>query len=389
MRTNDSNELFNQSDFERLAKVHEPHCLSIFIPTFRAGQEVKQEHASKTLKNVLKDVRQDLADRNFSENETEAFLRPVVKLVDDKEFWTLQSDGLALFLTDKGMEMFKIPIHFEAYHYLADHHFLKPLIPMLNKDNTFYLLALSIENLKLYECTPHTIAEIDTSDFPQQLEDVVGYDKVPDHLNLRSGQDDQGRAIYHGHGSAKDSRPEEIKKFVREVDKQICTIIGDQSVPLILATDEQLHGVFRQVSKYKSLADTFIPGNPEHDDVVELHQIAYEKLQDKFGKKKKEKINAFLNVSATGKAITDIANIVPASVHGQIDSLFIRRDKDAFGLYDKANNTVIIDEEKMPQNASLYNLAAINTILNSGNVYVMDAEEMPLKNTNANALLRY
>jgi len=343
MKSN-NNELFNKANFEKLAEVHQPHCLSIFVPTFRAGEQINQ--AAKTLKNLLKSVRKDIAERDLTENETEAFLRPVLKLINDREFWTLQSDGLALFLNEEGLEIYKVPIHFKPYHYLADHYYLKPLIPMLNKDDKFYMLALSIENLKLYECTPYTIAEIDTSDFPKQLEDVVGYDKIPNYLNQRSGQDDHGRAMYHGHGGAKESRQEEIIKFVREVDKQINHILDNQSVPMILATDEQLYGIFQKVSKYKNLADSFIPGNPEHDDVVELHEIAKDKLHDKFGKKKKEKIKMLLDLSATGKINTDIADIIPATVHGQTDSLFIRRDKDAFGLFDKANNTVIIDDKK-------------------------------------------
>jgi hypothetical protein len=382
-------EIFNKSDFERLAKVNDPLCISFYIPTYRAGEAVKQAYAPKTLKNQIKAVKENLSDRNLSENEIEVFLRPVINLIDNKEFWTKQSDGLGIFLCDKGMEMFKLPIHFEAKHYLANHYYLKPLVPMLNKNDLFYILALSIDNLKLYECTPYTIAEIDTSDFPQQLEDVVGYDKNPDHLDQRSGQDDQGSAIFHGHGSAKDSKSKEIKKFVKEVDRKLNNLLKKQSDPLILACDKQHFGIYNKISHYNNLTDTFIPGNPEYEDAANLHAMAYDKLKNRFSQKKAEKIKTFLNISATGQTMSDIYDIVPAAVTGRVDTLFIRNDKEAYGLYDKANHAVIIDKEKLPQNASLFNLAAVNTLLNNGHVYLMDKNEMPLVNTNANALLRY
>ena len=84
-----------------------------------------------------------------------------------------------------------------------------------------------------------------------------------------------------------------------------------------------------------------------------------------------------------------MTDIVPASVNGRVDTLFMNKDKEAYGLFDKENNSVIIDNARLPQNASLYNMMAVNTLLNKGNVYLMDADDMPLKNTNANALLRY
>ncbi|HKK68442.1 MAG TPA: hypothetical protein VJ946_09520, partial [Bacteroidales bacterium] len=95
-----SNEILNLNSFSQLAKVHEPVCLSLYLPTYRAGQEVKQAMAPKTLKNLLKSVRTELAERELTENEIEAFLRPVVNLLDDKKFWTEQSDGLSIFLTE-------------------------------------------------------------------------------------------------------------------------------------------------------------------------------------------------------------------------------------------------------------------------------------------------
>jgi hypothetical protein len=384
-----SKEILNLNSFTQLAKVHEPVCLSLYLPTYRAGQEVKQELAPKTLKNLLKAVRSELAEREMSDNEIEAFLRPVVSLLDDKKFWTEQSDGLCIFLTESDMEYYKIPIPFDPVQYVADHFYLKPLVPMLNRDDVFYLLAFSPEMVHLYECTPYTIAEIESDELPGRLEDVVGYDKVPDNLQQRSGQDAHGGAVYHGHGSKKDTREVENRKFLHAVDNAVNKILTNQTIPLILAADEKNAGRYRKINEYNTLVDDFIPGNPEGKDTILLHEIAYDKLKPQFDKHKQAKIDAFLDNSTGKKAMSEMTDIVPASVNGRVDTLFMRNDKEAYGLFDKENNSVIIDDSRLPQNASLYNMMAVNTILNKGNVYLMDADEMPLANTNANALLRY
>ncbi len=88
-------------------------------------------------------------------------------------------------------------------------------------------------------------------------------------------------------------------------------------------------------------------------------------------------------------SVVEKDEIIEVQVNRQIDTLFLQPYKETFGLFDQENNTIIIDREKQMQNASLYNLAAINTILSNGKVYLLPPNKMPLNKTNANALLRY
>src|SRR6056297_1851360 len=111
------NELFNIEDFKNLAETHEPLCLSVYVPTFRAGKGVKEQYAQKELKNVIKQVRKLLIDRKLNDNEAEVFLRPLINLLDEKDFWTNQSDGLAIFYnSENNIELFEVPIHFTPHY---------------------------------------------------------------------------------------------------------------------------------------------------------------------------------------------------------------------------------------------------------------------------------
>jgi len=93
--------------------------------------------------------------------------------------------------------------------------------------------------------------------------------------------------------------------------------------------------------------------------------------------------------SSVGKTSFDLNDIVPAAIEGRIESLFIQKSKDRFGLYDALNRSLIIDEGHKAKQASLFNLASIQTWLKDGDVFIVEKEDMPFEGTYINALFRY
>ncbi len=74
---------------------------------------------------------------------------------------------------------------------------------------------------------------------------------------------------------------------------------------------------------------------------------------------------------------------------GKIDTLFVQHNTDIFGVYDWENKHVIHDEQKEIHNISLTNLVALQTFTQGGKVYVLEADEMPIKECAVIALFRY
>ena len=92
--------VFTRDNFNELSTVHDPHCISIYIPTAESGVEVDEGHAKITLKNALKQVEQELRNYEMDDHSIEAYLKPAKYLLDEVHFWRNQSQGLAIFLTD-------------------------------------------------------------------------------------------------------------------------------------------------------------------------------------------------------------------------------------------------------------------------------------------------
>ncbi|MDX1477448.1 MAG: hypothetical protein R3301_07050, partial [Saprospiraceae bacterium] len=185
--------------FAELAKVRNDHCVSLFIPTHRAGQEVLQKVDAIKLKNQLAAVRTTLEEEGMSVRDIDHLLAPATKLVDDQEFWHHQSDGLAIFLAPGFAKHLTLPLAFEAFYYIGKSFYLKPLMPMFTGDGRFFILALESEQVRMYEATRHSIADVIIKDLvPSDPGEVVGYDHEETQLQFRSQQEGQGNAIYHG-----------------------------------------------------------------------------------------------------------------------------------------------------------------------------------------------
>lgn len=376
--------------FNELANIREPHSVSIFIPTHRSGKEVNEATDQKHLKNQIKKVREELRTYQLKDQQIDKILQPAEKLLDDTGFWSLQLEGLAIFVNGNMFEYYSLPVSFKPFTYVSDHFYLRPLIPYLNDDGRYYLLSLSLNNVKFFEGLPHNLKHHVIEELlPERLEEIVGFDYQQKNLQFRTGHTDSGQAMFHGHGAASEQAKKEMFKFFRGVNEGLMKFMYDKKNPLIVATVDYLFPIYRQANDYKYLYESFIPGNPEHEKPAQLHQKAKILLEEHFNRKKKEKIKAFEELLSNQRASLEEDQIVAAAINGRIDTLFVRKGESLWGLYDKETNTVKIEEEKSFNNACLLNFATVHTILNSGTVYMATPEEMPAPTSRLNALLRF
>ena len=179
--------LMSWGQFRKLAKVHDLNCISIYVPTSRAGEEVDQKHAQLKLKNILKEVNAALEASGTAKDELLASLQRLEQLLNDNYFFRYQSDGLAIYIHGSEISYFTLPVHFEPGFYISDHFYLIPVLPFFNDDGTFYMLALSQQKARLYEGSRNFITEIILDELaPDSLEDAVGGDTQEKSLQFRS-----------------------------------------------------------------------------------------------------------------------------------------------------------------------------------------------------------
>lgn len=376
--------------FETLANKHYAHCVSIYLPMPKIGKEQKEHLAQANLKSCIKEVHKTLSEYQLHEDEINKYIKPIEELIINSELWRNPSEGLAIFLDSEELTYYMLPIPFETKTYVASHFYLKPLLPLYHENGIYYLLELSQDYVKLYEASKYSFKDLHLKSFaPDQLEKAVGFDYRPKMLQFRSGQDAFSSGSFHGHGEGKDDKKKELFTFFRAIDKGLMLEIKNHDAPLIIACVNELFNNYKEANTYPNLFNKNISGDPEFIEKNQLHKDSWKLIKAYFGKTKQTKLNQFTELYNTPKTSYQISDIIPAALNGKIDTLFVENNTDLYGTYNKLNGKIKLDKERKINNASLTNLTALKTFLQGGKVYLLDADEMPIKGRSLNALFRY
>lgn len=332
-----------------------------------------------------------MSQKGLNTDSINKLTQPIQELIDNSSFWREQSDGLAISAADGFFETYTLPVHFQEYSYVSNSFYLKPLMPMFVGDGSFYLLTLNRDNVKLYECRRHSFTEIVIDDLiPETKQDRVGFDYEEKNLQFRSGATGSGQTMYHGQEAATGKRKNEIKKYFRAINDGLAPIFREKTTPLLIAAQSPLFDIYKEVNTYPNLMEENLTIDFSDTDIFEIHELAWERMAPVFDQKRKDDIAQFLDEQGKGKTSIGIGKILPAAIHGKIETLFCENLEDIFGTYKDENNVITVTEgEENNNHISLMNMAAIKTFLKGGAVYLLDKEEMPNPNSRVNALYRY
>ncbi len=379
--------LMTRKTFKELAEVGRRPCISIYIPTDRVGDNKK---AQIRFKNHIQMGRGCLQDQGMSERQISEFTRPLEMLQNDPEIWRHLSDGLAVFLSPGKFAYSTFPIRFKEYAEVNTHFYLLPLMPVFNGDGRFFILALSLGQVRLFEGTRDHVMEIGIDDLvPQTIYDTIGHDYEQRSLQFRSGQTGGGEGLFHGQGRGKDYRKEEIVKHLREINRSLAGFLQGYESPMVVASVDYIFALYRTVNTYAHLFPKNISGSPDEEKMQDMHQRAWSLLKDHFLKHRHKTLKDYHFLSSKGRTTSVMADIVYALQEGRIDTLFIQKDQHLWGVVDKASNGVHIQDEKTAENHCLLDRVAKSAFLQGARVYLMEGEEMPENGSVIAATLRF
>jgi len=380
----------SEKKFKQLAEVESEHCVSMYIPTYKGGKEQNLHLSQGYLNSCIKQAENELLEYQISNLDIKTYLKPISDLLSNVEFWRTPSEGSVLFLNNKGLETYKIPIPVKSQTYVANHFYVKPLVSLFTDDHKFFLLELSQDYVKLYEASRYYCKEMFIDELaPEKLQDTVGYDYRPKMLQFRTGQaTPAGVGSFHGHGEGKDEDKLEIEKYFRAINNGILKLLHKKKEPLVVSCVDYLFPIYKEVNKYPFLLKENISGDPEFEDKKQLHSKSWNLIHKYFTEKDKD-VDLYNELYNTQKTSYELEVIIPAAIRGKVDTLFIQNGEDIFGTYNKENDKVTKAQTKKLSNTSLQNLATVETIRQGGKVYLLDAEEMPIENYPFNAIFRY
>jgi hypothetical protein len=363
-------------------------CVSMFMPTHRAGRATEQDPIR--FKNLLSEVDQRLRDKGMRTPVVREMLKPAESLLQNSDFWRYQSDGLAVFFSREEFYYYRLPIPFNELVVISHRYHVKPLLPFFTGDGHFYILALSQNQVRLLEGTRYLVDEIDLESMPKSLSEALQYDQFEKHLQFHTGAPPgagERAGVFHGHHPS-DEDKKKIRRWFQKIDAELPNLIEGGGSPVVLAGVEYLHPIYKEASSYPNLLDKGILGNPEELKPEELHKRAWKVVQPHFMQELEKAIKRYKINSESGKTSIDIKESVVAAHHGRVDVMLVATGVQIWGKYVEDNDEVIVHEKAEPGDYDLLDLAASKTILNSGTVFAVKPDQMPDK-TSIATVYRY
>jgi hypothetical protein len=375
--------LLSLEELREIVEQPQSICVSLFMPTVKRGSEMQQNPIR--FKNLIKQAEAKLAEHDLRSPEIASLLQPAMDL-DSEDFWQHQDEGLAVFVTGGFCRYYRLPLPFEELVVVNDRFHLKPLLPLLTRDSTFYILALSQKQVRFFEASRYNIHEVEVPNLPQNLNETLQYDETAKDGQFRigttaghGGSGPHRAGTFHGQGSPdRDQHQKDILQFFLAVDGALQDVLRNQQATLILASVEYLRAIYQEANTYHHLLPEGIDTeNPQVVTPEELHQRALPLVEPLFSQSEQAAIDHYQEMTSTGKTSTDPKEAIPAAYYGRIEQLFVPVGVQRWGNFDPQTNELQIHPDAEPGDEDLLNAAAIQTLLNGGEVYAVEPDRVP------------
>lgn len=371
-------------------------AVSIYMPTHRAGPETRQDPIR--FKNLVQNAHQQLLDRGMNPRAADGFLAPAQALLDDYPFWQHQREGLALFLSENDFHYHRLPFEVSERAVVSRSYYVKPVLPLFTNNGHYYILAVSQDEVRLFEGTRHTVGQIDLPEgTPDNMDAALPGDSGEQQVQFRSATSPRSAArggdsggVFSGGGGGDEVLKERIGRYLNVVDRALRSLYANWRAPLVLAGVDYLLPIYRENSEYANIMPEGITGSPEHLRPEELQQQAWPIVEPYFRSEIETAIEEYGQGAATGQATDDLAAAVTAANAGRVSRLLLAIDAQAWGDYDEQTGELrhVQDEQGAEDDLALLDYVAVKVLRKGGVVFVLPKDEMPTDSPVA-AVLRW
>jgi hypothetical protein len=377
-------DVLHPEDLERLAASGSGPCVSLYLPTHRAGPEIEQDPIR--LKNLLTEAEESLRSLGLRSSDVAELLRPASTLLDERVFWRYQADGLAIFVRPGWFRAFRLPIRFAELASVGERFHVKPLLPYFAADGRFFVLALSQNQVRLLEGSRHSVDDVELGHVPESLAEALRYDDPERELLLHvTGGGRGARAIFHGHGAGDEVDKERLGRFYRLVDRGIGELLRGRHAPIVLAGVEYGTAIYREVSSYPALEPEVITGNPDHMSAEDLHERAWSIVEPRFRRTLEDDLARFRELDGTGLTARELVEVLQAAREGRAEVVFAALDEERWGTLTEHGADV--HDQRKPGDEDLIDAAVVAGLRTGARIHVLPSADLPA--TTAASILRY
>lgn len=377
----------NRDDIRELIDHKAGHSVSVYLPTHPNPPEERQD--SIRIKNLVGEAVEKLMDHGLRRPDAETMMKPLEQLPQGSDIWTHRRQALACFCADEFFRTFHLPFEVSESLVVQPKFYIRPLLPLLGSGRKFYILALSQDDARLFEATANSFEEMEIPPIERvEVDDAQKPHQYHAHHSPSQGQGGTAEAIYHGQGGPGDREKADLANFFHRVDESIAKALHGRNGMLVLACVDYLVPIYQSANSYPSLSDSHLSGNPQRKTNDELRRSAWDLVDQHNRTKVEDAVNKWKELQESDRASDDIREIVLATDAGRVDSLFLTRGAKRRGKVEPdARSVDVFSDDSGNGGEDLLDYAAVQTLKNGGDVYVVD--KLPQTDSPLAATFRY
>jgi hypothetical protein len=360
-----------------MVKGEGPH-ISIYMPTHYGGGEDPQDPVR--LKNLLRLAEEKLIARGVRGTEAKRLLIPAEKLLQDNLFWRQQAIGLGLFISSTKTLYYHLPLKPDEIVVVADRFHIKSLVPLLGECGTYYVLALSQNAVRFWQCSRFNSVQIPLEGVPRNLAEALHVDVPDSRTQSRTGgpvAGGKGTSAFYGTGSGASYDKANIIQYFEQIDRSLHQTLRNEKSPLVLAAVDYLVPLFKQASKYAHILPEAIIGNPDGLADDKICGQAWSLVKPYYEKSAQDALGQYRQSAGTGLTSTEIGDILWGAHNGQIRFLFTFGGAARWGKFSATNGETIIHSQALADDDDLIEIAVWQTIAHDGMIYFSEAQNIP------------
>jgi Bacterial archaeo-eukaryotic release factor family 3 len=321
-----------------------PPCISIVLP------ESEARDARIAFKDALAVVRVTLA-ASASKDEIASLLDPL-ELAATNVIDSSKEPGTLIFLRSPDVsESFRTRyLVGQPVAVVGESFQLRPLLALASKHLEFYILALKLNDTRIFKCTDQSC---EPARFPKNAgTEAAGLVPGASQSSLRA------EPVHD-----RDHPDNHLEHFYREIDRDVKALLKDEHPPLVVAGVEHEVALFHSLTTYPACVKPGIRGLPGHLGESEMYRQSLELVRSVTTGPVRHALERFDKQIGTGHASTDVQEIVRAASAGRVEHLFLLENGTVPGAVDGG--------------ADLLDTAAVQTLRHGGDVQTLLETGMP------------
>jgi hypothetical protein len=372
--------MISRAELETLMRHRAKPCVTLTQPTDPPGLTIRQD--SVRLGNLIGQCEGKLATLGLDRTDIAPLLQPARAVIADDGFWATRRRGLALFLAPGFSRIIDLPRPVEELATVGERFRIAPLLPFVGERKTaFYLLAVTAARAALFRVDAEGMS-LEDADLPQGVQSVAN---TTDYEQNVATPPDQNLGT-----TPVDLHKGQLLEYLNKLASAVKARIGHVQVPVLLAAQPEIAGNFRKQSELNNLWSQHLDVNPDALDGEQLRRRAWELLAEEVEDDAEESIDHFNSLfhGSSPRAKTRPDEVVRAARWGRLDTLILAEGQHVWGRFDEQADRVETHRELQAGDDDLLDRAALETLLNGGEVKVVDRDHVPGGGYVA-AILRY